>query len=134
MVHTRILIADDSDLVRKSVIEMLSDEADFEVCGQARDGAETLHRSRELQPDVVLLDIRMPGGNGLETANSLRREFPALKILIMSQHDAAQLLPSALEAGADGCIDKGRIATDLCNSIRALGMKASETRARTAEQ
>ena len=71
-------------------------------------------------PDLILLDVSMRGMNGLETAQLLRQKRPALKILFISQHDPNQLLPRALEAGARGCIDKARIATDLLPTLRNL--------------
>jgi DNA-binding NarL/FixJ family response regulator len=79
---------------------------------------QAVEKARNLRPDVVLLDISMPGGNGLDTARSIRRDVPQAKILIVSQNDAARFLPGALEAGADGCLDKARIFTDLVNAIR----------------
>ncbi|HEY1462456.1 MAG TPA: response regulator transcription factor [Terriglobales bacterium] len=116
----RILIADDNALLRRGVTRVLSDEPGWEICGEAMDGADVLQKARELHPDVVVLDIRMPGYNGFEAAHLLRKEFPALKILIMSQFDPAELLPRAREAGADGCVDKARIASDLTQEIKKL--------------
>lgn len=116
----QILVADDNALVRRSVIAMLSDEAGLHVCGEAATGPETLQKTRDLKPDIVLLDVRMPGSNGLETAGLLHREFPNLKIMVMSQHDAAHLLPRVLEAGGNACVDKSRMADQLCPSIRQL--------------
>ena len=117
----RILIADDSELVRRALRDLLSKEAGHEVCGEAGDGSEAIERVRELRPDLVLLDIWMPSGNGFETSRQLRDQFPALKILIMSQEDAVRLLPSARRAGADGCLDKSQLGADLFDAIRNLG-------------
>jgi DNA-binding NarL/FixJ family response regulator len=97
----RILIADDSDLVRRGVGEILSSETNWEVCGEARDGSEALRKARELLPDLILLDISMPAINGLEVARLLRQEVPKVKILVISQHDPIQLLPRVIEAGGD---------------------------------
>lgn len=83
----RILIADDNDMVRRGVTEILSSEANWEICGEARDGSEVLRKARELLPDLILLDISMPGTSGFEAARLLRQEVPAVKILIISQHD-----------------------------------------------
>ena len=116
----RVLIADDNELIRRCVARILSADKDIEVCGEASDSAETLKKADELSPDVVLLDVSMPGTNGLNTAQVLSQQLPSLKILIVSQHDSKQLLPRALEAGAHGCIDKGRIATDLLLTVKSL--------------
>jgi DNA-binding NarL/FixJ family response regulator len=116
----RILIADDNQLVRRGVAEILSSLKDCYVCGEASNGLEALEKSREMRPDLVILDISMPGTNGLETARLLRQEIPEIKILMMSHHDPVQLLPSVLEAGAYSCIDKSRIATDLPDTIKSF--------------
>jgi two-component system response regulator NreC len=114
----RILIADDNKLIRRGIAGLLSGEKDLVVCGEASDSSETLKKAGELNPDVVLLDVSMPGTNGLDTAQILRQQFPALKILMISHHDPSQLLRRSLEAGAQGCIDKARIATDLLPALR----------------
>jgi len=116
----RILIAEDNDAVRRGVVGLLSFEAGWKVCGEARDGSEALQKARELRPDLILLDISMPGMNGLEAARLLRQELPEAKILVISQHDPIQLLPRVVEAGGNGCVDKSRLATDLLASIRSI--------------
>jgi two-component system, NarL family, response regulator NreC len=116
----KVLIADDNALVRRGIAGLLSGDQDLEVCGEASDASETLRKAGELRPDLILLDVSMPGMNGLHTAQLLRKMFPALKILIISQHDPKQLLPPSLEAGAHGCVDKARIATDLLPTVRCM--------------
>jgi two-component system response regulator NreC len=116
----RILIADDNELVRRGIARLLSVDKELEICGEASNSSETLQKADELVPDLILLDISMPGMNGLDTAQLLRQKLPALKILVISQHDSSQLLPRSLEAGAHGCIDKARIATDLLPALRKL--------------
>ena len=114
----RILIADDSDIVRRGVIGILSSEEGWEVCGEAKDGSDALRKAKELLPDVILLDISMPGMNGLEATRLLRKEIPKAKIIVISQHETSQLLPRAVEAGADACVDKNRLSTDLVATIK----------------
>ena len=116
----RILIADDSDVVRRGIIGLLMPESRWIICGEARNGAEALQKSSELQPDLILLDVRMPDINGLDVARRLKVELPKAKILVISQHDPVVLLPSVIEAGGDGCLDKGRLGTDLLPAIRSL--------------
>jgi DNA-binding NarL/FixJ family response regulator len=120
----RIVIADDSALVRRGVMRVLSSEPDWVVCGQASNGAETLEMCSAMRPDLVLLDVNMPGASGLETSRLLRRELPDIRILIMSHHDPVQLLPGVLKAGADGCLDKASIATQLIDAIRNISQPA----------
>jgi DNA-binding NarL/FixJ family response regulator len=118
MTSMRILIADDNDAVRRGVVRLLSSQVDWQICGEARDGSEAVEKGRELLPDLILLDISMPGMNGLEAARLLRQELPATKIIVISQHDPEQMLPQVLRAGGDGCVDKGKLGTDLVESIR----------------
>ena len=116
----RILIADDHHLVRRGVGDLLSKEAGWEICGEASDAAQALQKASELNPDLILLDISMPDGSGLEAARRIRQEIPHVKILMMSHHDATQFEKTALESGADGCIDKARLALDLVDMIKTL--------------
>jgi two-component system response regulator DevR len=116
----RILIADDNQLVRRGISGLLSNEKNWELCGEASNSAEIFQNVAKLRPDVVLLDVRMPGTSGLEVARLLRAESPEIKIIIMSQHDPNQLVPHAIQAGADACVDKARIGTDLVPTIKSI--------------
>ncbi|MFZ0318277.1 MAG: response regulator transcription factor [Candidatus Sulfotelmatobacter sp.] len=116
----RILVADDNERVRRGVLDILAARSDWQVCGEAKDGTEAIQKAQELLPDVILLDVSMPGLNGLDTARLLRQQLSSSKILIMSQHDSASLLPSALQAGADGCVDKGLLGAELLSSIERI--------------
>jgi DNA-binding NarL/FixJ family response regulator len=116
----RILIADDNEMVRRGVAGLLSSEPKWEVCGEAKDGSEALVKAQELLPDLILLDISMPGMNGLDEARLLRQDVPQAKILVMSQYDPIQLLPRVLALGGNGCMDKGRLGTDLVASIKRI--------------
>ena len=77
-------------------------------------------KASELNPDLILLDISMPDGSGLNAARRIRQKIPQVKILMMSHHDATQFERSAIESGADGCIDKARLALDLVAMIKSL--------------
>ena len=117
----QILIVDDNEMVRRGVSALLSSRPTWQVCGYAEDGKEALRKAKELRPDIILLDISMPGANGLDVARILRREMPKTKIVIMSQHDPIQVLPRVLEAGAHACVDKNSLNTDLLPTIETLG-------------
>jgi|SRR5262245_19661227 len=116
----RILIADDNQLVRRGIAGLLANEKDCEVCGEAADVREVTQKTSDLHPDLVLLDVSMPGTNGLDIARLLRKQSSTLRILMISQHDPQPLLPRSLEAGANGCLDKSRLATDLLPTIRNM--------------
>jgi len=128
----RILIADDNEMVRKSVIAILQSHGQWEVCGEAADGADAIEKAKSLRPDVVLLDISMPVKNGLEAARTIRRAQPEAKILIVTLNDAAMTLPSAQAAGADGCVSKDRLTTDLVAAIAELGQEYVDGRPQPA--
>ncbi len=113
----KILIADDNEWVRRGVTKILAPVAHWAVCGEAKDGTEAIQKATDILPDLILLDISMPGLNGLDVARILREKVPAAKILIMSQHDPHVLLPRAIEAGALGCVDKSRLSTELLPAI-----------------
>ncbi len=121
----KILVADDNQWVRRGVMNILAPMSQAEVCGEANDGNEAIQKAAELLPDLILLDVSMPGLNGLDVARLLREKVPAARILMMSQHDPALLLPRALAAGAQGCVDKSRLTTELLPAIARV-MEAAE--------
>lgn len=116
----RILIADDNQWVRRGIIGLLTQETGIEICGEASDSADVIQKAIESRPDVVLLDVSMPGISGLEATRLLRSKLPNIKILIVSQHDPKQMLARSLEMGAVGCIDKSRLPSDLLPAVRNL--------------
>ena len=104
---------------------LLAQQENLEVCGEASDAAEAIQRANELRPDLILLDVSMPGTNGLQTARTLKQQFPGIQILIISQHDPKMLARSS-EVGAEGCLDKARLAMDLLPAIRVLQNRSFE--------
>lgn len=116
----RVLIIDDNQVVRNGIRFLLSSCAECAVCGEAGDGAEGLLKAAELRPDAILLDESMPGTSGLEIVPELRRGLPQARILVMSAEDRVVLLARAVGAGADGCVDKARLATDLLPAMRRV--------------
>ena len=121
MDQLRVVIVDDSQLVRSFIRSLLSSCAECTVCGEAADGAEGILKAAELRPDVILVDVSLPDKSRLEIVPDLRRELPQTRILVMSAEDRAMVLPRAQETGADGCRDKARLA-DL---LPALGRPSS---------
>jgi DNA-binding NarL/FixJ family response regulator len=120
----RILIVDDSELVRCGISALLRSNMTWDVCGEAASGEEALQKTQDLLPDLVLLDISMPGISGLETAFLVRQKAPNTKIVIMSQHDASDMLPRTLQAGANACVDKARLSVDLVPTMmHVLGLQ-----------
>lgn len=113
-------------MLRRGVIELLSSEAQWEVCGEAKDGAEALQKTRQLLPDLLLLDVSMPGMNGLEVTRLVRKEVPQIKILILTQNDPVALLPSVIAAGGNGCVDKSRLVIDLLTCIKSIVLDRKE--------
>ena len=116
----RILIADDNQRVRAAVAELLSLQSGCEVCGEAQDGPETIRKAVQLAPDVVFLDISMPGMDGLAVTRRLRTQVPSARIVVMSQHDPDILLPVAMAAGADGCLDKNRLKQEILSTLERV--------------
>lgn len=116
----RILIADDNEMVRRRLAGILAATPNCEVCGQAINGEDVIEKAGELLPDLILLDICMPGISGLEAARLLQQKVPTAKILLMTQHDPIPYLPAAFAAGAHACMEKSRLGTDLLASIRSI--------------
>ena len=125
MARVRILIVDDHELVRQGLRALLARRPAWEVCGEAADGVEAVEKAAQLQPDIVLLDVSMPRLGGLEAAALIRRESPCSEIVIVSQHDPAEILPSALEAGARGFVSKSDIGSTLLSLIESIMQRAA---------
>jgi two-component system response regulator DesR len=114
----RILLAEDQGMVRGALAALLALEPDLEIVAQLSSGDEVLAAAEERHPDVALLDIEMPGMNGIEAAARLRRELPECKILILTTFGRPAYLRRAMEAGASGFLVKDAPAERLANAIR----------------
>lgn len=117
---TTILIADDHPLFRQSVRTVLENEADFEVVGEASDGAETVKLADELHPDVVLMDITMPELDGLEATRRIKAAHPEIAVLVLTIHNDEEHTVEILEAGAAGYLTKSVFGEDIVHSIRGV--------------
>jgi DNA-binding NarL/FixJ family response regulator len=120
MTTLRILIADDHDVVRHGVCRVLELEPGWTVCGEATDGREAVALAVTLQPDVVVLDISMPGLNGIEATRRLRRLVPDARVLILTMHDVDTLIADALKAGARGYVLKSDSGREIVAAIQSI--------------
>lgn len=120
MAKTRVLLADDHAVLRAGLKMLINAEPDMVVVGEAGTGVESLRAARALEPDVVTLDLTMPGGGGLELLGQLRSAFPRVAVLILTMHDDAAYLRTALAQGAMGYLIKTSADDDLLTAIRAV--------------
>lgn len=116
----RVLLTDDHTIVRDGVRALLALAADIEIVGEAANGKEALEKTRQLAPDVVLMDISMPVMDGLEATRRIRKEFPATKVLVLTQYDEDEYIFTIVEAGAQGVITKMAASSELASGIRAV--------------
>jgi two-component system response regulator NreC len=119
-VAIRILIADDHGVLRAGLRALLNAESDLHVVGEAADGTEALRLCGELKPEVVLLDVAMPGMSGIEVTQELKKAHPDTYVLILTVHEDESLLQEAIRAGAAGYIVKRAVESELINAIRAV--------------
>jgi len=116
----RVLLADDHRILREGIRALIDDQEDMQVVGEAEDGLETVKKVAKLQPDVVVMDIAMPLLNGLEATRQIRRDFPQVKVLILTMHDNEEYIRQVLAAGALGYVLKDAAARDLLGAIRTV--------------
>ena len=116
----RVVVADDHTLVRQSVIKAMLTEPDLEVVAEAADGPAALAAARTFTPDLLVLDIAMPGLDGLAVAEQLRTEQPGLKLLFLSMHDDDTSLQRAVGLGASGFVSKSASIDELLEAVRAV--------------
>ncbi|MFI5593067.1 response regulator [Amycolatopsis sp. NPDC051758] len=115
----RIMLADDHPVVRAGLVGLLALEADFDVVGEAADGAEAVAVAAELRPDVVLMDLRMPELDGVAATARIVAEVPGCRVLILTTYDTDQNIVHAVEAGASGYLLKDATPEELAAAIRA---------------
>lgn len=116
----QILIADDHELIRKGLRAVIENEIGWKICGEACNGRQAVALAKQLQPDVVILDITMPELNGLEATRQIHQALPKTEVLILTMHDSEQLVGEVLAAGARGYIVKTDTSRLLVSALEAL--------------
>lgn len=117
---TRIVVADDHAIMLQGLKELLGKGGRYLVLGEAGDGREAVQLIRRLQPDIAILDIAMPGLNGLDTARATMKQSPRTKVILLTMHDQSQYVVEALNAGVHGYVIKSQPASDLLRAIREV--------------
>ncbi len=116
----RVLLADDQALLRMGFRMILEAQADIEVVGEASDGAAAISMTRALRPDVVLMDVRMPGMDGIKATDAVRTAFPETRVLILTTYDLDEYVFAGLKAGASGFLLKDAPPEELLTAIRTV--------------
>ncbi len=116
----RLLVADDHEVVRKGLCTLLQEQSGWVVAAEARDGREAVEKVKEVKPDIVVMDISMPGLNGLEATRQITKALPQTKVLILTMHESDAMIREVLDAGARGYLLKIGAGSDLIKAVDAL--------------
>ena len=117
---SRVLIVDDYALARETMREILSDDPTFFIVGEAPDGEPAVHLAAELLPDIILMDIELPGISGIEATRQIVAAHPDMHVVAVSMHAERHFVVGAKEAGAVGYVLKDTLATELHDAVRAV--------------
>ena len=120
MSEIKILVVDDHAIMRDGIRALLAVSAGIEIVGEAYEGREAIEKASELVPDVVLMDIAMPGMDGLEATRCITKKNSAIKVLVLTQYDSREYILSAIRAGAIGYLPKRALGSDLVSAIRIV--------------
>ncbi|MDP3879952.1 MAG: response regulator transcription factor [Dehalococcoidales bacterium] len=120
MEKIKILVVDDHALMREGIRALLGLHEDIEIVGEASEGKEAFDKAIEMMPDVVIMDIAMPGMDGLEATRRIRKKNPTVKVLVLTQHDNKEYILSAIKAGADGYVPKKALGSELVTAVRTV--------------
>jgi len=115
-----VLLADDHSLFRKGLASLLSSNKGFKVVGEAQDGTEALNKAKDLKPDLILMDVYMPGGNGLEATRRIKETLPSVKVVILTVSEEDKNLFEAIKCGAHGYLLKKIEPRDLFEMLRGV--------------
>ncbi|MFC1902640.1 response regulator [Chloroflexota bacterium] len=116
----RILLVDDHTIMRDGIRALVSLDDSIEIVGEASEGKEAIQKVQELKPDLVVMDIAMPGMDGLEATRRITKKNPRVKILVLTQHDNREYILSTIKAGAAGYVPKRALGSELISAIRAV--------------
>ena len=119
-VRKRILIADDHEVMRRGVRGLVESQEEWSVCGEAIEGNEAISKTKELRPDLLILDVSMPGMSGIEAALQILKDDPNIKILFFTMHDSPQMMREISNVGAWGYVAKARAGNDLVDAVRII--------------
>ena len=125
MIPIRVLVADDHQLFRAGIKSLLENESDISILLEASDGAAILRKLAQHPIDIILMDIDMPGMNGVEATRLVKEQYPSIKILILSMYDDIDFILKVLKAGASGYLLKESENLDLASAIKALAIGSS---------
>lgn len=117
---TRVLLADDHAILRSGLRLLIDGQPGYEVVGEAGDGQEALNKAKQLQPDIILLDLNMPGLDGLAALPQIHQQAPNSRVLILTMHDDVSYLQQALGAGASGYVLKRAVDSELLMAIQTV--------------
>lgn len=137
----RVMLVDDHTMVRRGLVTFLKIFDDLQLAGEAENGADAIQRCAETRPDVVLMDMLMPGMDGVSTTRAIRQQFPMVQVIALTSFKEGKLIQNALEAGAIGYLLKDVTADELARAIRAahagratLSPEATQALVQTANQ
>lgn len=117
---TRILVVDDHTILRQGLVRLLAGEDDLEVCGEAGNGREAVDKAKELAPDLVIMDLAMPGLNGLDSTRRILRVRPGARVLVLSMYIDEEYVTQAVEAGVNGYVLKDAPPDEILEAVRAV--------------
>ena len=116
----RVLIVDDHAFIRRGVQTILHPFPEWELCGEADNGSDAIRMAEELKPEVIIMDLSMPGLNGIEATRAIRKTQPAMKIVLLTLHESAELVRSAFRAGARGYLLKTDAEQELVKALTVV--------------
>lgn len=116
----RVLIVDDHAFIRRGVQSILQAFPEWELCGEASNGADAIRLVEALNPDIVLMDVTMPGINGIDATRIIRQAYPSVRVVLLTLHESSEILRSGFRAGANGYLLKADAEDELTKAMRVV--------------